>query len=126
MNPFNSLWDWFADHALPWVKELAVSLFQLFLVTFWEWFTVGRFLWAVVSGLIAASVWAVGVVVDSIENLDLDALPHAAGPMLQYYAFLDRFIPVSEAFAGALICFDVWLIVVIFRWIKSFIPTLSN
>lgn len=120
------LWNWFRDNALPFFKGLFESAIEFLMFNTRFIFSAGKFIWLVACGVIVASYWAVVTISDMMENLDINALAHPTAQMLQYYAFMNRFLPLAEGFAGAVICFDVWLVIVLIRWIKSFIPTLSN
>lgn len=46
--------------------------------------------------------------------------------ILPYVDIINAFIPLAEAWVLLLSLFGIWLIVITFRWVKSFIPTVSN
>lgn len=122
----NPLWNWFSDFFVPIFRDafrvlmgfckLALAVFR---AIFRNWHTV-------FVGFMGLLVWMLNELTTSINNLDLQALSKPAGTMIQYFAFMNRFVPLSEAFAGILVIFNIWLFVTSIRWLKSFIPTISN
>jgi hypothetical protein len=126
MNPVAQLWEWAATQGLPYFRKLVAVAIEALFFNLRFWFSFGKFVAFFVVGVIAFTAWALHEIQSMMDNLDLEQLATPAASMLHYYTFMNRFIPLSEGFAGAVICFDVWLCFVIIRWVKSLIPTLSN
>ncbi|MEK7950400.1 hypothetical protein [Luteolibacter soli] len=82
--------------------------------------------WSIVLVFAALGAWAIGQISDSLSHIDLQAIKTGSGSLLQYGAFINRFIPLTEAASVSIIVFNIWLAVTILRWIKSFVPFVSN
>lgn len=120
------LWNWFRDQAIPFFDKLGRRIVQEIFLYAESLIRSAKAFWVFLCAVWAVTVWAVTQIRDSFANIDLHQLEAPLATQLEYFLFINRFIPVVEAFAGALLCFELWLLVVIIRWVKSFIPTLSN
>lgn len=120
------LWGWFAQYIVPLLKNLLLELAKLLVGLFGSAWKMFKLQWGVILGLLGLLVWAIQDILGYLNNLDLATVGKPTLGMLQYYAFINRFVPLTEAFVGAVACFQVWLVVTIIRWIKSILPTISN
>ena len=126
----NRFWAWVASSAWPALRDTILEggawvLDKFFSVSKLYWLLACT-LFSLVLTLAMATAWAVREIADMMSTVDFQAIKAGSAGMLQYGAFINRFIPLSEGLAGAIVCFDIWLVVVTIRWIKSFIPTVSN
>jgi hypothetical protein len=73
-----------------------------------------------VSTLISelAKIFAIIPSLDSLKNITFSTIP--------FIGYVNAMIPLSEFIALMVIYFTAWSIVIVFRWIKSLIPTASN
>lgn len=122
------LWDWFGNVALPWFSRLAWSfldgLSRLFGGYLLLWFKVMGAVVVLFEGI----RWSIYTVGEAIANIGI-ALPSMVGPnstLLHYGTFINRFLPLTESFALFVLLAGLWVSVIIVRWVKSFIPTISN
>lgn len=120
------MWNWFADNVLPWfaVAFRAITNTLLFYVEYLL-FQV-RLLGIILFGLVMSTVFAIETLADLAEELVMADLVSPASTMITYYAFINKFIPLHESIAVAIIIFQIWGSVNLIRWAKSFIPTISN
>lgn len=120
------MWSWFASFFMPSLASSFQALMgfgkllsSVFLAIFKNW--------QVILGVfLALLIWALNTAATAIASIDLTTVPKPAVVLLQYYTFMNRFLPLTEAFAGIVIIFNIWLFVTTLRWIKSFVPTISN
>jgi len=83
-------------------------------------------MWLGIVSITGLVWWAYLKTIAALSDFISEGLPTLSGAIVPYYTFLDRFLPLSEAFAGMIVMFNVWLCVVVLRWVKSFVPTISN
>lgn len=101
-------------------------------ITRWLKETAQRFMsfWGVVFGLIwgwlLLTKWAFDQFENTISDIDFGDWQLAGTDLLLYGRFIDRFIPLTEGLSIAVLFGNIMVLVVIWRWVKSFIPTLSN
>jgi len=82
--------------------------------------------WHLGAAILALWLWAVEKFVYTLLDLLALELPVLQGALLPYYVFFNRFLPLEETFAGVIVVFGIWQVVIIVRWTKSFIPFISN
>ena len=126
MNVFTGMWDWFVDVAFPFFIKLFDNFLNDILKKLFPFFGFFKFLSILVIGIIGATLWSLSYLNNAMANIRLADIKGPSGEMLSHYTFMNNFLPLGEAFAGAILCFNVWFIRTAFRWVKSFIPTLSN
>jgi len=126
MLPLIPVWTWFAQNAMPWFGK-AMERFMRFLFEL-----LGPYAKIAIYGSMFATAWvtllswAVIHLNASLARFLTAELPTVTSSMLAYYGFFNRFLPLSEAFAGTILMFHLWLGITLFRWVKSIIPSLSN
>ena len=122
------MWNWFADKFVPFLKGAFETLFSVIGGWFGVAWSFVLMVWAIVAGILTLIVWAFGKLTQLVSTLDIEALASLkpmAG-MLHFYVFINRLVPLDEAFAGVGVCFTLWLTITLIRWIKSFLPSVSN
>ena len=85
----------------------------------------------------ALLLWAVGVIQNCIiavvagfaatlNALNIDAFKNVSFAGIEFIGYVNAFVPVSE-FVGLLAIYLVaWGLVIVFRWVKSLVPTMAN
>jgi len=130
MGPLDKFWHWLQNefwltlkYSLNFFFAAITDKIQLMFNTAWA---VMYAAWSIVLVMFSLGLWAVQQISESLADIDLQAIKAGSASMLQYGAFINRFIPLTEGAALSILVFNVWLAVTILRWIKSFIPTISN
>jgi len=122
----SGLWDWFASVAMPWLSSLVrgalekVTPFLLVVVK------MAAFSYTVTVGVWSLITWAWSFCLDQFQVMLSTNWPAVQGNLVVYYTFINRLVPLSETIATAIVVFNIWVAVVVVRWVKSIIPTLSN
>ena len=129
MSPLLAFWNWipsawavirdFFGHAFAWVGSVIGEVHRF-------WWGVMLFVAGIVGTVISFTAWAINQMVELADSVDLSDIETGSVTLLQFGAFINRFVPLTESFALAIIIFDIWALVTAFRWVKSFVPTLSN
>jgi hypothetical protein len=65
-------------------------------------------------------------VVAAFQSLDLSTFSNVSLVAIDYIAYANAVLPISEFVVLFVAYMTAWLTVVIIRWIKSFVPTLAN
>lgn len=110
------MWDWFAENVIPLVKNIVREWWRFGLTLGSIFKRVWRNKWAIFVSIISLTLWAINHMAEAINGLTLANVQGPAATMLQYYAFMNRFVPLSEAFAGAVIAFNIWYCVTVLRF----------
>jgi hypothetical protein len=122
----SQLWTWFGNTFYPVLESLFRGLVsvlsRLFGPTFVILMKLAGVAWAMLEGL----VWAVSTISDGIQEITVSGILKPDSSILVYGAFMNRFLPLTESFAMIAVLASLWSVVIAVRWIKSFIPTLSN
>lgn len=63
---------------------------------------------------------------DLIASIDVSSLQNVSLSGLEYIGYANAIFPISEAVTLSTTYVTAWLIVIIIRWVKSFVPTLAN
>lgn len=131
MTPFklDSLWTWIAN-------SWQIIRDEFWDIVSWVWdrykgwhILTFKMLTAFLSFifLVISSVWwALQTMAEMLASIDPSQINAGSTTMLQYGVFINRFVPLTEALAGAILLFHLWISVILFRWVKSFVPTVSN
>lgn len=120
------IWDWFGQEAVPWFTAAFKGLLDGFLRMVgplaWAWLKIMTFvgIWLELVSLSIASLREGLIEMSSMELFKPD------GALLYYGSFMNRFLPLTETFALAILISHLYFLVIVVRWVKSFIPTLSN
>ncbi|RYD49898.1 MAG: hypothetical protein EOP85_00690 [Verrucomicrobiaceae bacterium] len=122
----NLFWGWFANFFVPIFRTLWKDWLRVFISFSEVLFKILKNLYFIMWVWMTLAIWAANKILDTINELTFADISGPSAQLLQYYAFMNRFIPLSEAFAGVIVSFHIWLLVTTLRWIKSFVPTLSN
>jgi len=120
------IWGWFKDNAFPFFKELVrASIAAIWYIAkpYWK---ISIVVWGLGTLFLQVLVWSWAQIAAQLDALASAKMPSVSGDLLHYYAFVDRFLPLTEAISGWATVGVIWLAVTIIRWIKSFVPTLSN
>lgn len=122
------MWSWFAGTFGPVLRELFADLIGTVVSWFSAVWTLLLSVVVVIWSVVAFILWGIVKIKVLILSMPLAALSpiKPAASMIHFYVFINRFAPLDEAFAGVGICFSVWLTVTLIRWIKGFIPFISN
>jgi hypothetical protein len=120
------VWNWFASKALPWIAALCQELLRVVCPFFLPVIRVSIFSYTVAMGLWALITWAWSRAWALLQEVLATDFPRVQGNLIVYYDFINRLVPLSETIATSIIVFNIWAAVVVIRWIKSIIPTLSN
>jgi len=115
------LTDWVSGELKNWLWGLVRSALEWFDKQSSPLMKVVAALWVFAVAWVALMVWASAEVVASITDFCATGLPTLSGTLLPYFQFLNRFIPLEESLATMLVLFHLWLVVVLVRWIKSFV-----
>jgi len=116
------IWNWFANTAGPWFA----GWFTKFLDYLKYQWSILKFMWALVAGFFSVLIWAVTSIADSLAAIDFTHITGPTADTVVYYRFIDRFVPLHEAMALMVIYSSIWTAMICIRWIKQFVPTLSN
>ena len=83
------------------------------------------FLWLIdfIEMVITATI---SQIVASIESLDLSQFSNISLTSIEYISYANAVLPITEFVVLFTAYVTAWLTVVIIRWIKSFVPTVSN
>lgn len=91
----------------------------------------------VIAAVFAFVMWVFGLIdkiigegltmiMDKLEAIDVNALQGANFAVLNNIGYVNAVMPLSEMVAIMAIYMTAWVVVVVVRWIKSFIPTIGN
>lgn len=71
-------------------------------------------------------VGSLNAIYNQIISLDLSAMASADFAGWVYIGYVNAIFPLSECVALLGAFYTAWLTVILIRWVKSFIPTMSN
>lgn len=120
------MWNWFFEKAMPWFRELLQQALNVVCPILFAGLRISVACWGIVLGIWALITWAWSTVFTMIQDILLQQLPTLQGQLVVYWTFINRLVPLSEGVAMSIIIFNVWVSVVVIRWFKSIIPTISN
>lgn len=89
----------------------------LILTTFLLWF------FGVIEKCVKTVIEQIGVL---IESLSFDQMGNADFTIIDGIGYVNAVFPLTEFIGYVTIYATAWLIVIIVRWIKSFVPTVAN
>lgn len=81
----------------------------------WVYDLIDRLIGAALSGIL-----------DLLHGVDLSSFQKAAFTTVENIGLVNGIIPLSETLTVFQAYFTAWGVVVLIRWIKSFIPTVAN
>jgi len=111
---------------MPWIQELVQEFLDAFIPFIMPLVRLSLFTTTVALGVWGLITWAWATAFAMIQNILTQELPQLQGQLVVYWTFINRFVPLSESVAMSIIILNVWGSVVVIRWVKSIIPTLSN
>ena len=118
------IWNWFADNALPWIGTLLRGLLEWFLGPVISFLLPVAKIVTLVIAALELIAWALTVIIDSMSLFDLSGFVKPDAALLTYGLFIDRFVPLHEAFAFAILLFFLWQLVTLMRWVRYFFKLL--
>ncbi len=114
------LWNWMADNFVPWLKTFLTALLEVYLGPLFAFLLpVAKIVTAIVAAL-ELIAWALVILIDSLANFDLSGFVAPDSALLTYGLFIDRFVPLHEALAFAILAFTLWQVVLLARWVRFF------
>ncbi|HET6406449.1 MAG TPA: hypothetical protein VFG14_01100 [Chthoniobacteraceae bacterium] len=71
-------------------------------------------------------IGTIDFIADKLTALDVSAFSNANFASLQWIGYLNAVFPLSEYLAILSAYYVAWGVVVLIRWVKSFVPTMGN
>lgn len=104
------------------------------------WIKVAGWLWsqrAAILAMLALLMWVTDMakilviagfysIFEMLSTIELDNLQEADLSTLEFIGVGNAIFPFAEMLALLVVYYTLWLNLIVFRWIKSFIPTLTN
>jgi hypothetical protein len=80
-----------------------------------------------ITNLVDLAITAVfSQIINYISSLDVSAFTNVSLSSIEFVGYVNAIIPVSEFVVLMGLYFSAWLLVILIRWIKSFVPTIAN
>ena len=123
---FGPIWDWFGNIALPWFRDLFLSTGRAVIRVLTPQILTFVAIWKVIKMMVTFVSWAIVELHDSMMRVDFAAFVAPDSTLLVYGAFMNRFLPLTETFAIVILMVNLCIVVILVRWFKSFLPSISN
>lgn len=122
----DQLWEWFSKEFVEWIKVALRGALNAFV----RWLGPFAMIMLKVSVIVCAAfeltLAAISQLAFSLHELIQMELFKPDGALLTYAVFINRFVPLTETFAMAILITNIYALVIAFRWLKSLIPFWSN
>jgi len=122
----DQVWTWFANEAVPWFVAALKGVLNALVRWLGPVAVVILKVTTVVMVICEISVAAISQLAYSFHEMLQMELFKPDGALLTYGVFINRFVPLTETFAMAIVIANIYVLMIVFRWLKSLIPTMAN